>query len=57
MVPAFFLQEDGLMLLGGILHFEKKSTDTFLKKKKSPANKTIKAILFIRFCFYACKIY
>jgi hypothetical protein len=33
MVPAFFLQEDGLMFLGGILHFEKKSTDTFLKKK------------------------
>jgi hypothetical protein len=33
MVPAFFLQEDGLMFLGGISHFEKKSTDTFLKKK------------------------
>jgi hypothetical protein len=44
MVPAFFLREDGLMFLGGISHFEKKSTGTFFKEKNHQQIKPLRQL-------------
>jgi hypothetical protein len=57
MVPAFFLQEDGLMFLGGILHFENKSTDTLFKEKNHQQIKTLRQLYLEYFPSMHSKIF